>query len=149
MCVICFGNISIKMATFSAWKTKLQLSAKLTYVSRSFPIIVRVFFLSITPPLPFGIFPLPKFAAVMNRFLRNVPFRKGKKIYFKISKGHPRPALGDHSKFYTSLWCQGNSQTQPGISVVYICNLSQTSVSELSKPQGRKVGIFPPEWLFK
>lgn len=155
MCVICFSNISIKMVTFSAWKVKLQLSVKLTRVQ----IILhhcqinRLFCLLPSPiilPPPFGIFPLPKMLQWWRALWRKIPFRKGKKVFFEIGKGHPRPVSGDQSNFYASLWCQRNSQAQPGISaIVCVCNLSQTSVSELNKPQGRKAGTFPPEWLFK
>lgn len=158
MCVICFRNISIKMVSFSPWKVKLQLSVKLTYVYRSFPINVRLIECSaychyqsfFCHPLTFFFYQnIPQWWIYG---LRKVSFRKvdSKEIYFKFSKGHPWPAWVDYSNFCASLWCQWNPQAEPGISaIVYVCNLSQTSVSAWSKPQGRKAGIFPPKWLFK
>lgn len=83
MCVICFRNISIKTVTFSAWKVKLQLSAKLTYVYRSFPINVRLIVfcwlpLQVILPPPFSTFSLPQYAAEINRFFFKGRFLLGK-----------------------------------------------------------------------
>lgn len=158
MYVICFRNISIKMVSFSAWKVKLHISVKLTYVYRSFSINVRLIECSaychyqsfFCHPLVFLSY--QNILQWSTDLSMKVPFRKvdSKEVYFKICKGHRWRVSVDHWNFCVSLWCRWNPQAEPGISaIVYVCNLSQTSVSAWNKPQGRKAGIFPPEWLFK
>lgn len=125
-CVIDFRSIFIKMVAFSTRKVKLQLSVKLTYMYRSFPINVRLIECSDYCYHPCS--PLPPLALVSHQnmlqwwidLLRKFPFRKGK-FYFKISEVHPSPILGDHSNIYISLWSQRNFQAQPSNWYCCIC----------------------------
>lgn len=142
------------MVHVSAWKVKLQLSVKLTYVWRSFPINIRLiesFFSSVAiTNHSFDTLSFFCYQKLLEWKTGSLLRKAHININFYSSKAHPKPVSADLSHFFCFTVMSMKSQTETGIeAAVDAWHQSQTSVNPRNQPQGRKAGIFPPAWLFK